>query len=31
MNARFEHAEELIEAAQNELNRPAEDVVPFMV
>ena len=28
---KFEQAEQLLELAKNELNRPAEDVVPYMV
>jgi hypothetical protein len=31
INTKFEQADQFLEAAQSELNRPAEDVVPYMV
>lgn len=31
IKSRFEQADQYLEAAKEELNRPAEDVVPFMV
>lgn len=31
IKSKFEYADQCLEAAKNELNRPAEDVVPFMV
>ena len=31
IRSNFEQARQCLEAAKNELNRPAEDVVPFMV
>ncbi len=31
INSKFEQADQYLEAAKSELNRPAEDVVPFMV
>lgn len=31
IKTKFEQADQFLEAAQSELNRPAEDVVPYMV
>jgi len=31
IKTKFEQAEQYLESAQNEMNRPAEDVVPYMV